>query len=423
MADIIRVFEHEKLCLHSDRFGQKLTRLQLDKLYEFNDRNRNKYFTPIRDGVKFAQYVGVIRMGSLTIEILPKTDRDPTTDKGEYMIWQTVLVKMLRYCHEVNLNTVSDAFLRPHHGSILELYFRLYLDELSLLIRQGLIKAYHHQESNTNALKGRLLFARNLRQNLVHRERFYTRHQVYDFEHRLNQILLRALSVLSGLASNSDLGDYIQRVRLSFPEIKETNITKHDFDLVRWTRKNEGYRKAVNMARMIILNYSPDIRRGSENMLALLFDMNKLWEEFVYRSLKRMESPAFSVGFQNRMAFWNDRQIRPDLVLRFGNQVSNDKRTIILDTKWKLLENDKDNASDNDLKQMFAYNIYWNTGESILLYPGSQTREIAMGRFHKGRPDENTCRLMSLNILSPDGRLKTDAGEELHALLLNPARG
>ena len=109
------------------------------------------------------------------------------------------------------------------------------------------------------------------------------------------------------------------------------------------------------MAKLILLNYSPDVRRGSEDVLAILFDMNLLWELFVYRTLKKGESKGgYKVSAQNQKKFWNSRRIRPDLVLNWE-----DGRCVVIDTKWKLIDDFR--PADTDLKQMYAYNMYWQT--------------------------------------------------------------
>ena len=75
MARLIQIFEHERLTLFPNERGEKLFPNELEKLYQFNDSNNNEYFTGIRSGVKFTKYVGVIQIGGLTIEILPKADK------------------------------------------------------------------------------------------------------------------------------------------------------------------------------------------------------------------------------------------------------------------------------------------------------------------------------------------------------------
>ena len=61
---------------------------------------------------------------------------------------------------------------------------------------------------------------------------------------------------------------------------------------------------------MIILNYSPDIRTGQENMLTLYcFDMNKLWEEYIYRMLLKANHDGITVSFQNKQSFGKTEQL------------------------------------------------------------------------------------------------------------------
>ncbi len=36
---------------------------------------------------------------------------------------------------------------------------------------------------------------------------------------------------------------------------------------------------------------------GDENMLSLLFEMNKLWREYTYRMILKVEDPTIKVNF------------------------------------------------------------------------------------------------------------------------------
>ena len=55
-------------------------------------------------------------------------------------------------------------------------------------------------------------------------------------------------------------------------------ITLDTFTRLRYDRSTERYRYAVALARLIILNYQPDVRAGREDVLAILFNMNELFE-------------------------------------------------------------------------------------------------------------------------------------------------
>ena len=115
MARVIQVFEYEKLTLREDWRGRKLLPKELEKLYEFNDKNDNNYFTGIRDGVKFKNFVGVIQIGGLTIEILPKADKSNISSQQEKDTWQSVLLHMLRVCKKIQVETVSETQLKKRY--------------------------------------------------------------------------------------------------------------------------------------------------------------------------------------------------------------------------------------------------------------------------------------------------------------------
>jgi 5-methylcytosine-specific restriction enzyme subunit McrC len=406
MPRLIQIFEHERLTLLENERGEKLFPAELEKLYDFNDRNNNEYFTGIRNGVKFTKYVGVIQIGGLTIEILPKADKQAHSDKADYSKWRNALLKMLAVCRHIKVDSVSEANLNKRYYSLLELYFDLFLDEVVVLLKQGLVKKYSRESSNTSALKGRIIFSRNIQQNLIHQERFHTSHQVFNYEHTINQILLKALRVLSKIVTSSSIKDRVARIKLDFPEVSEIEITKSHFDKIKESRKTIPYNEALKIAKMIILNYSPDIRNGKENMLALLFDMNKLWEEYIYRMLQRANMKEYKVSFQNSQKFWESKTIRPDLVVI--KTTAGASETFVIDTKWKVM--DYRNPSDDDLKQMYAYNLYWDAGKSMMLYPKIAEYPEWFGKFHKGRQTDNACKIGFVNVLDSSGKLDLAIG-------------
>jgi 5-methylcytosine-specific restriction enzyme subunit McrC len=417
MGRLIQVFEHDKLtskslCTKGEELGDKI----IDKLWQYNDSNKNIYFEAIRHGVKFKNYVGVIQIGGTTIEILPKADKLNTSSDNEKEDWHRILLKMLAHCKKIKVNAVSEASLRKRYQSLLDLYFELYLNEVSQLLQKGLIKKYNQKTGNILALKGRLDFAKNIQQNVILQERFYTTHQVYDYNHLVNQVLFKALKVLKTITNNTYLIDGVNRLLSGFPEINEIEINTTHFDKITSNRKTEPYNEALKIAKMIILNYSPDIKGGDENMLALLFDMNKLWEEYVFRMLLKVEDTSLKVSFQNRDKFWENKIIKPDIVITKKEQINDEVRETkyIIDTKWKVKEYAE--PDDDDLKQMYVYNMYWQSEKSMLLYPTTKELTTGFGKFHKGRDNENLCKLGFIKVMN--GRfLNEQIGKEILTLL------
>ncbi len=363
----IQVFEYQKIRYDDSGIFQKH---HFDAMVKFNELHQNKYFTIIHKGIRFGSYVGVIQIGGLTIEILPKADNNENADKN---LWQNILLNMLKVCKHIQVESISETQLKKRYQSILDIYFELYLNEVERLVKKGLIKKYRKKQSNQNSLKGKLLFAQNIQQNLVHKEHFYCEHQVYDKNHMLHQILLKGLLVLKTFVNNS-LKDKLNRLLYEFQDFENINIQKKHFDKIIIDRKNYDYQKAIDIAKIIILNYSPSLNYGNDNLLTLLFDMNTLWEEYIFRILQKHKTNEIEVSFQNSDKFWENKRIRPDIVLK------TEYETFVIDTKWKIIE--ANNPSDNDLKQMFVYNLHWKAEKTLLLYPKTDQIDSNFGTFH-----------------------------------------
>ena len=368
----IQVFEHQRL--KYDDSGD-FRKCHFDAMVKFNDLHQNKYFTIGHNGIVFKNYVGVIQVGGLTIEILPKADKKADADKN---LWQSVLLNMLKVCKRIQVESVSETQLKKRYHSILDVYFELYLTEIERLVNKGFIKRYQKSQSNQNALKGKLLFVKNIHQNLVHRERFYCEHQVYDRNHLLHQILYKGLRILKTFV-NDALRDRLNRLLFEFQEIENIEISEKHFRKIVFDRKNSDYQKAFDIAKIIILNYSPSLNYGSENLLTLLFDMNALWEEYIFRILQKHKKDEEKVSRQDSKKFWKNKCIYPDIILQI------EQKTFVIDTKWKIIETN--NPSDEDLKQMFVYNLHWDAEKALLLYPKTGQTDSSFEEFHYDKLD------------------------------------
>ena len=363
----IQVFEYQKLRYDDSGIFRKN---HFDAMVKFNELHQNKYFTIIHKGIRFGSYVGVIQIGGLTIEILPKADNNENADKN---LWQNVLLNMLKVCKQIHVESISETQLKKRYQSILDVYFELYLNEVERLVKKGMIKKYRKNQSNQKSLKGKLLFVQNIQQNLVHKEHFYCEHQVYDKNHLLHQILFKGLLVLKTFVNDS-FKDKLNRLLFEFQDFENINIQKKHFNKIIIDRKNHDYQKAIDIAKIIILNYSPSLNYGSDNLLTLLFDMNTLWEEYIFRILQKHKTDEIEVSFQNSDKFWENKRIRPDIVLKTKAE------TFVIDTKWKIIK--ANNPSDDDLKQMFVYNLHWKAEKTLLLYPKTNQIDSNFGTFH-----------------------------------------
>lgn len=385
----ITVYEHQKLMV-----GEGLSQDQYEALLRFYG-NYSPFFTLIRNGVKFCSYVGVLQVGNTLIEILPKADM--SSGKGQETLWQKVLIQMLRTVWGFSVREAGSSALKVKHHSVLDLYFELYLCEVEKLVHAGLIKKYRREEQNTVTMKGKLAFTKHLQKNLVHQERFYIETSNYTPQHLLHQVLFAALQVVQNLNRNTLLHARIGRLLLNFPEQKPIQVTPGTFERLPQDRKSLLYGPALEIAELLLLNYHPDIRQGRKHVLALMFDMNALWEQFVLRLLQR-NMKSYTVSGQVNKKFWKSTagslssSLRPDILIR-GNY-----STVVLDTKWKNLNGEGPSA--DDLRQMYVYHEYFHADLVALLYPGTD-RKLSGAYFQKvenKRLDTKQCHIIQIGV-------------------------
>ena len=413
MSRLIQCYERELI-----EVGDGVDEKEYNALVIWNQRNQNRFFEVEHLRLRCKQYVGVIQVGDLVIELLPKADREASDDdKGR---WHNALLTMLQMVHGLRLYSADEADLSLRRTNIMDLFLDQYVKEVRTLVHAGLIKQYHTKRSNQTALKGRLDFPTHLRLNLVHRERFAVIHQTYDTDHLLHSILSKALDIVERTCTNAAIVGRAQDVNWAFEPVQDRPITSTTFDRLRLNRKSGSYKAAVQLAKLIILNYNPDLRSGREPVLSILFDMERLWEKFMHRLLAMHCPEGWTLGAQDEEKFWEHRKIKPDLLL-----VGPNTERVIGDTKWKVPDDDE--PSLQDLRQMFAYNIRFVSERSVLMYPG-KTRYLP-GKYvnadegwfknnhgcevrfvmpfgDKGAVDEDAVRLLVGAITQPTSNVK-----------------
>lgn len=402
----ITVFEHDRI--HIDRGANRINQSQLNALQQFYGENGVPYFELIHNGIKFKEFVGVLLVGKTTIEILPKADKEL-----ESKDWRKVLIGMLHAVGLFDIHTPSSSALELRANSILELYFELFVSELEYLFHGGLIKKYRSTSGNLNSLKGSIQFSKHISRNLIHRERFYVNYIAYDKEHIYHQILYKALRLLQRINNNISLKSRITSLLLDFPEIQDLKVSENTFNRIIYDRKSSKYKNSIEIARLLLLNYHPDIKVGINDVLALMFDMNYLWERFVYTSLRKYNKTGNTITAQNTRNFWKpidgrNSKIKPDIVINMDKS-----DCVVLDTKWKDLK--QSNPSSQDLRQMYVYMKYYNASRVALVYPNIES-SIKSGTFYNDSISEltnNDCSLISIGVMEDIKQWQTNINEQI----------
>lgn len=418
----ISVFEHKRLYIQEDEVIGGFHQKHFDLLMKYHGSLKScPFFTPSYKHIKFNQFVGVLKVGNLTIEVLPKIDGyDNDSKDKEQNLWRSVLLKMLFRSLQVEAKITTSAALHMRTHSVLETYLHWFLEEVTKLVHQGLIKKYRTTELNTTALKGKLLVHKQITHNAVHQERFYVAQSVYNFDNAYNAILRQALETICLLYKGTSLGQSAQALLLDFPECSKVKITEGLFAKLKYDRKTTSYRQAIELAKVILLNCHPDVRGGTNNVLAIMFDMNSLWEKYIFWCLRKAlpdvgHFSGYNIREQRKKEFWvleGERPVslKPDILLIPEKE---QEKSIVIDTKWKA----NGSVSVEDLRQIYAYNHYFNAQKGVLLYPqkSNSTEKVTFqpGSYSEvDKLEQKYCSLMLVDLID-GGELNEGIGLDI----------
>lgn len=314
-------------------------------------------------GGKFIQarnYVGVLQIKSgLTIEILPKIADKNDADKVKKL--KDAFLKMLKSLKNFLPKSSNLANLKTQNLPLLEIFISMFLCELEALVKKGIKSDYVTLEDNLKFLKGKLNINEQIKRNSIHKERFYVEYNEFLSDIKINQIIKTTLKFLYKKSNVSKNQQKIRELLFIFDDVSTCSDYKNFFTNYAVNRQVKHYEQALLWCKIFLLGDAFTPHKGDDLALALLFDMNALFESYVGNFIKK-KLP--DVILQHRGKYLIEEPIRdfglePDIFL---------EGKFIADTKWKIIKS-KDDISQADLYQLYAYGKKYECDKLYLIYP------------------------------------------------------
>lgn len=410
MKRVIQVFEHSEL-----KVGNKASDGSVFTINELNTLSRWKakkeaedkvpvtFFEVRSNCLKFRSYTGVIVVGSLQIEVLPKIDQ---TEERE-TVWQHLLVEMLLFTESVQPKLGDEGELAVFQGGILELYFTLFLNELEKSYQFGLLQKYNTVNAVSSTIRGKWEIGKQLKKGTFSHHQFYVSYGSFTLEHLLNRVLADTLKLIVKLPLSSEIKNKSRQLLSHFPDLKPVKCTDSVFKNLLADRQNRRFEKSIHYARLILLNYYPDVMSGHNSVFALMFNMNTLWERFLIQALQKTKQVKKVYKPVHPVPYWKlgniNRSHTPDLL------IEEDEHLTVADAKWKTSKV----PEHNDLRQLYTYMNYYKTGVSCLIFPGLENK-FEIGYFIT--PLIGVCCIMHISPLK-NGRLNRTIGKDILAMI------
>ena len=366
--------------------GEELSDLEKFARENLHDKQGNyRPVLQIRGNKLQAQnYVGIIttRKGTV-LEILPKVDlgSHENNEGKDYEETKKVFLNMLRTWRGMGEAQFNQSDIRElHRFNMLEVFIRLFLDNLVTLTQRGLARHYHAIEDNLACLKGRLLFPQHLRFNLTNQARFYVRYDEFSADRPANRLIRSAIHKLMPVVRQPENEQLLYQLRLCFDEIPlstQRQQWQNDWDKHRIDRSMPHYDPVMPWIRLFLFGHGLATYKGKHVNQSLLFPMEEVFEDFVAFHFRKNQN-QFNVrtqGPQKPLARLEGEyeafQMKPDISL---TSFDNPGDVIyILDTKWKRINvntNDpKRGISQADLYQLYSYGKKYGCEKVALIYP------------------------------------------------------
>lgn len=346
-----------------------------------------------RDKLKLGQYVGLITIGKLSFEILPKVENsnNKNTQLADLRT-MILLADKFRYSSRGFDNKSST----DDEEGLLESITKSFFEKVNIELIFGLRRTYNEYKESIPSLRGRL----NLNEfALNYCRRPHLLPCIYDEfteDSRINQIIKQAVSILvrhpkfSGFNSNiKNLGFGILD---GMTNVSDTRFSYSDVQSIKTSRLESRYSDLLEFSKNIIRGNEPFIRpKGDQNLKAgftMVWEMSSIYESAIaqkfeeyfkgskynntYRVIKQGIRPG-DLKLDNEWGHHEGNQhlahesdakntgrflLKPDIMIL---NTKTKKVVAVLDTKWKNYKSkekddeDYKSISREDAYQMLSY--------------------------------------------------------------------
>ncbi len=388
MAESIVVKEYDKV---------EISNCDLDKLQDYLKCNKlDSALKVTHNGIETSSWVGVIKYKNTHFQILPKLiytkeykeDYDEKTKEETKSNILKNLIFMLSYTKKLDIKTSDTAKLSNSKNPFIEILIREYAKSLFECLKRITPKKYVREEDNLNYLKGKIKFTENIRYNGVNQSKFYCEYDEFSENNILNQLFLFVSTCLYNISNDSYNKKTLKFIINYYSDIKLVRFNRFTAEKINLSRNQKLFKKPFNLAKMFIEKTSVDLSKNKFENITLIWDMNKLFEEFVFEIMKKNESELgwkFTAQKCKKLLIGDENKKRNTYVDIFAEK-DNDK--IIIDTKYKIFKG-IDDFSNADVFQVSTYCLLHNTNHAILLYPRYDEEKPIIPNYCLNTEDKN----------------------------------
>ena len=255
---------------------------------------------------------------------------------------------------------------------MLNVFVRLFLEDLQRLTQRGLARRYQAVEDNLPCLRGRIQFAEHIRRNASNGARFHVRYDEFTADRPVNRLIRETIHRLRA-AAHPDDRQLLHQLRVCFADVPRSARPQADWDRHRIDRQMSHYETVMAWVGLFLFNHGLATFAGRHVNRALLFPMEQVFEDFVVDAFDRYQH-EYRVRAQGpqksfvKIGSSDAFAMKPDIAL-----MRDDRVRFVLDAKWKAIDGEgtdpKHGIAQSDVYQLYGYGRKFGCRTVALIYP------------------------------------------------------
>ena len=322
-----------------------------------------KIFETVNQEIKTGNVIGFLGCGQERLTISSRFS-DESNDHFLHYLLQKVL----------NINLTSlDVGLSPE-DKLYQLLVYLFPKYLQAAIRKGLYKEYHRFSHNDSNVKGVIDVRNHLQKNLPFTGNVAYTTREFTYDNPLMQLVRHTIEYIKNQKSiGREVLDNLLTSRENVAEIVRVTPSYKLADRAKIIRRNQSkllrhayfheYRKLQELCLMILNQEKHGLGYQDQKVHGILFDVAWLWEEYVHTLLPKGFLHPRNKEKKGGILVFSDgkRKVYPDFYDR--------ERKIVLDAKYKKLEDTEKGINREDLFQLISYSYILKAEKGGLVFP------------------------------------------------------
>lgn len=322
------------------------------------DRDQ-KILETVNQEIKTGNVIGFLGYGQERFTIASRFS-DESNDHFLHYLLQKVL----------NINLTSLDVGLSLEDKLYQLLIYLFPKYLQAALRKGLYKEYQRFSHNDSHVKGVIDVGNHLKRNVPFMGNIAYTTREFTYDNPLMQLIRHTIEYIK---IQKSFGALLDNNRETIAEIIRVTPSYKLADRAKIIRGNQSkpirhayfheYRKLQELCLMILNQEKHGLGYQEQKIHGILFDVSWLWEEYVYTLLPKVFIHPRNKDKTDGISVFSyrERKVFPDFYHK--------ELKIVLDAKYKKLEDTEKGINREDLFQLISYSYILKAEKAGLVFP------------------------------------------------------